>query len=404
MLRPCNKFFATKPLPCDPASLPKYPPSKELDAKIHAEEARRQGNARGMGRGSEAAKGASRESRAGPQADASAELAPSIQKLGPSSHGASNIMNEKFNPQLEDDTVGFCVNPPRPVHSFFEVTGVSLAHTLLPGPARSGPMSYPDISHSKIQKKQKDEGVQIFSGQPSKSLTVSDFKTQGISGRQHAAELLNFSRLETGRNYDGAGTHKDWSSLPQLNQVECVEKGKSEFSGVPDFSAKQNNTQLQGPESLHRLEGFHLRDMPRENHWRDERPASREPLVGSCDQERIHYSGPLLPSYENIDDILEKHERHIQRAVRRARQGRGEASRNYSSHSGTKVFENKGGVSTAKGNTDSSKLKGGLTTSISGIQQKVNKSCVTEQIVDGRKYEGKPLSSIMGNFQREQES
>ncbi|KAM0947231.1 putative protein-serine/threonine kinase CMGC-CDK-CRK7-CDK9 family [Dioscorea sansibarensis] len=34
-------FFTTNPLACDPSSLPKYPPSKELDAKLRDEEARR---------------------------------------------------------------------------------------------------------------------------------------------------------------------------------------------------------------------------------------------------------------------------------------------------------------------------------------------------------------------------
>ncbi|CAI5495096.1 unnamed protein product [Closterium sp. Naga37s-1] len=37
-----HEFFTTKPLPCDPASLPQYPPSKEYDAKLRDEEARRQ--------------------------------------------------------------------------------------------------------------------------------------------------------------------------------------------------------------------------------------------------------------------------------------------------------------------------------------------------------------------------
>lgn len=35
------QFFTTKPLPCDPSSLPKYPPCKEIDAKLRDEEARR---------------------------------------------------------------------------------------------------------------------------------------------------------------------------------------------------------------------------------------------------------------------------------------------------------------------------------------------------------------------------
>lgn len=36
-----RQFFTTNPLACDPSSLPKYPPSKEIDAKFREEEARR---------------------------------------------------------------------------------------------------------------------------------------------------------------------------------------------------------------------------------------------------------------------------------------------------------------------------------------------------------------------------
>ncbi|KAG8046323.1 hypothetical protein GUJ93_ZPchr0008g13891 [Zizania palustris] len=37
-----SEFFTTKPYACDPSSLPKYPPSKEYDAKLRDDEARRQ--------------------------------------------------------------------------------------------------------------------------------------------------------------------------------------------------------------------------------------------------------------------------------------------------------------------------------------------------------------------------
>ncbi|KAK4483906.1 hypothetical protein RD792_011115 [Penstemon davidsonii] len=36
-----SQFFTSNPLPCDPSSLPKYPPSKEFEVKIREEEARR---------------------------------------------------------------------------------------------------------------------------------------------------------------------------------------------------------------------------------------------------------------------------------------------------------------------------------------------------------------------------
>jgi len=34
------QFFTTEPFACEPSSLPKYPPSKEIDAKRRDEEAR----------------------------------------------------------------------------------------------------------------------------------------------------------------------------------------------------------------------------------------------------------------------------------------------------------------------------------------------------------------------------
>ncbi|XP_020252984.1 probable serine/threonine-protein kinase At1g09600 isoform X4 [Asparagus officinalis] len=52
-----NEFFTTEPLACDPSSLPKYPPSKEYDAKLRDQESRRQkaaskvGTAEAGGRG-----------------------------------------------------------------------------------------------------------------------------------------------------------------------------------------------------------------------------------------------------------------------------------------------------------------------------------------------------------------
>ncbi|KAK1567127.1 hypothetical protein Q3G72_008440 [Acer saccharum] len=35
------EFFTTEPYACEPSSLPKYPPSKEMDVKLRHKEARR---------------------------------------------------------------------------------------------------------------------------------------------------------------------------------------------------------------------------------------------------------------------------------------------------------------------------------------------------------------------------
>ncbi|KAL0749407.1 hypothetical protein Bca101_031410 [Brassica carinata] len=56
-----SKFFTTEPLPCDVSILPKYPPSKELDAKVRDEEARRKRAQTVKGREAELVRKASRD-------------------------------------------------------------------------------------------------------------------------------------------------------------------------------------------------------------------------------------------------------------------------------------------------------------------------------------------------------
>ncbi|XP_048596818.1 probable serine/threonine-protein kinase At1g09600 isoform X2 [Brassica napus] len=56
-----SKFFTTEPLPCEVSSLPKYPPSKELDAKVRDEEARRKRAETVKGREAESVRRASRD-------------------------------------------------------------------------------------------------------------------------------------------------------------------------------------------------------------------------------------------------------------------------------------------------------------------------------------------------------
>lgn len=67
----CHQFFRTKPLACDPWSLPKYPPSKEYDAKLRGKEAMRQNAAASIvGKGSLSVKPGRNEPKPVPGQDA----------------------------------------------------------------------------------------------------------------------------------------------------------------------------------------------------------------------------------------------------------------------------------------------------------------------------------------------
>ncbi|KAH0716260.1 hypothetical protein KY284_009165 [Solanum tuberosum] len=96
-----SEFFSTKPLPCDPSSLPKYPPSKEYDAKIREEEARRRKAESVKGCGDESLSKSSRQSKGESTTESIA------------GQGQSNIsISVKYNP-LEESGSGFPIEPPR---------------------------------------------------------------------------------------------------------------------------------------------------------------------------------------------------------------------------------------------------------------------------------------------------
>ncbi|XP_071741639.1 probable serine/threonine-protein kinase At1g09600 [Rutidosis leptorrhynchoides] len=68
------ELFTTKPLPCHPSRLPKYPPSKEYDTKMRDDEIRRNKASSGKTRRMEPLKNGTKRSRAQPDPNANAEL------------------------------------------------------------------------------------------------------------------------------------------------------------------------------------------------------------------------------------------------------------------------------------------------------------------------------------------
>jgi hypothetical protein len=84
-----------EPLPCNVSSLPKYPPSKELDAKVRDEEARRKKSETVKGRGPESVRRGSRDFK-------STATTPEFVASGQSK---DTITTKRFNPQ-EDSRTG----------------------------------------------------------------------------------------------------------------------------------------------------------------------------------------------------------------------------------------------------------------------------------------------------------
>ncbi|KAJ8532371.1 hypothetical protein K7X08_012294 [Anisodus acutangulus] len=281
-----SEFFTAKPLPCDPSSLPKYPPSKEFDAKVRDEEARRQAAAGSKGHRYDQERRGARESRAVPAPEANAELVSSMQKR----HGQSNSKSrsEMFNSHPEEVASGFPIDPPRPSQVVEEKSNDPQAQLLKRG-SHSGPLAH-RAAWAKAGKNMDD----------APKLSVADLSA--MSGLV-AARRSMFSEDRS----DKSGPHKQ--EVPKL-----IARFPGSFKEISDSATKQE-------QKNHSLASSHQNG--------DGRTSNNDPVLlgyGSKGN-KIHYSGPLLVPSGKMDQVLKDHDRHIQEAVRRARLDKAKAKK-----------------------------------------------------------------------------
>lgn len=281
-----SEFFMTKPLPCDPSTLPKYPPSKEFDARRRDEEARRQ-KAAAKGFGQENARKDGRQSRAVPAPDANAELQASIQKrYGLANHKSSS---EKFSKE-EDSGAGFPIEPPRGTAQ----NGVSHSRNL------SATVSF---SHSKKFHGKEDEAPMDPSQASTSSTNDSEFRPHRSYASRGSSKLSRFASSvgASSRGVDGE------------NPREPIDWRKEHYG------ARGNN--LDGDASSAKQKWFnHLEDRPSSSsNEKDCQAFGKANASEYAPVDRIHCSGPLLPTGGNMDEMLREREKQIQQAVRKAR-------------------------------------------------------------------------------------
>ncbi|OVA00125.1 Protein kinase domain [Macleaya cordata] len=252
-----SDFFTTKPLPCEPSSLPKYPPSKEFDAKLRDEEARRQRTG-GKGRGSETGKRNSKDSKAVPQADANAGMQVPSQKL----QGHSNPKN---NTQEDGGSV---------------------------------PKGTAYSSWNKADEERIRAGPKKTFGS---SINGPELRTQRSCMHQGGTNLSNFKARSTAQ----------WDN-PRHRSTDAHWLG-------PQLSVRYDHFDDAEPFEKRKWKDRSL-DAPACSQKKDEKVLSKGSTMAYVPKKsRIHYSGPLMPPGGNIEEMLKEHERQIQQAVRKAR-------------------------------------------------------------------------------------
>ncbi|XP_059449374.1 probable serine/threonine-protein kinase At1g54610 [Corylus avellana] len=274
-----SEFFTTKPLACDPSTLPKYPPSKEIDAKVRDEVARRQGDVGDKDRKVDLKKRGQKESRAIPGSNADALPFMSMQRR----QGQSSFQtkSELFHSHREETHSGLLVAPPKQ-----------------PRPVKEVRTGEPEHLHKRVS----HSGPLV----PGPRWTKSEKELDAPSAVSTAVNLSKLSGLVVTRTFSLSDDHQE---KPGPTQPDTTEQfGRISGSG----------SEL---ESRRRQDHKHHSQRNGDFSQIDGKGRTKEPSLhghGSRGS-KIYVSGPLLNSSNNVDQMLKEHDRKIQEFSRRAR-------------------------------------------------------------------------------------
>ncbi|KAH0881534.1 hypothetical protein HID58_068928 [Brassica napus] len=154
-----RKFFTTEPFACEPSELPKYPPTKEIDAKKRDEEYRRQREVRKVqGESGRRIRPRDRAPRAMPAPEANAENQSNIDRMRLITHANAKSKSEKFPPPHQDGSLGYQVGSSRrldPSEIPFSSNSFTATYSKEPFQTWSGPLA-PTEAHDSTAKRMKD--------------------------------------------------------------------------------------------------------------------------------------------------------------------------------------------------------------------------------------------------------
>ncbi|KAJ1434541.1 Serine/threonine-protein kinase, active site [Sesbania bispinosa] len=273
-----NEFFSSEPLACDPSTLPKYPPSKEIDTKLREEATRRQG---AVGEKEQKVRPGVRQEKETRTFFLSKDNADSHILM---QHGQyllnSKSRNELFNPHREPVS-GFLGLPNKQSEDVKEM-GNYFSGPLYQRPSHSGSL-VPGLGWDKL-------GKEAGEWRPPVSNKVNPTK---LSGSVTCRISLSGDQKENPVPLRPRETIQIHKSLESTNTSESRRRhNRKRHSQIIDLSQMENG-KVSGATLLQDGHG------------------SRGNMM--------HLSGPLLVPSNNMDQMLKERDRKIQEYSRRAR-------------------------------------------------------------------------------------
>ncbi|XP_075669503.1 putative serine/threonine-protein kinase At1g54610 [Castanea sativa] len=265
-----SEFFTTKPLACDPSTLPKYPPCKEIDAKVRDEARRERKDLERRGQN---------ESRAIPASNSIMQSVMSMQRR--QNQTSLKSQSEVFNPRREEAVSGLLVAPPKQPRAVKEVRA-DYSERLHKRFSQSGPLA--DGPEWTKSGKKLDDPQAV-----SKAINLSKLSglvaTRTLLSEGHQEKIGPSQSQKTEQMGRFSGSVKELQSKRKQDQ-NCYTQMVGDFPQIEDGKASAKESSLHG----HGHKG-----------------------------NKIYVSGPLLNSSNNVDQMLKDHDRKIQEFSRRAR-------------------------------------------------------------------------------------
>ncbi|XP_058179171.1 protein IMPAIRED IN BABA-INDUCED STERILITY 1-like isoform X1 [Rhododendron vialii] len=281
-----SEYFTTKPCASDPSSLPKYPPSKEIDAK-HREDAQRK-RPGGRVRGPETRNKHSRR----PNGLNKLALAES---LPPKTQAVYKVDGCKVYNCKEGDII-LGMEPPKPPTNLKEETS-HVKNASQGDVPYSGPLQVSGSSGFAWAKRRMDDlSVRSRSRSSSRSLIFEP------SGAVHVKTSFESKQLEDGEVIHGSRTNS---------------RDEESYDVVKNAMLK-HWSQIERPDSFDASDGYHSQELSLALYQREEMAAKRISLVCQGQGDMVEFSGPLLSQSYRVDELLERHERQIRQAVRKS--------------------------------------------------------------------------------------
>ncbi|KAK1293694.1 putative serine/threonine-protein kinase [Acorus calamus] len=290
-----SQYFTTKPYACDPSSLPKYPPNKEIDAKCR-EEARRK-KAGGRVRGLEATRRPARLYKPSRELHGLKKLVAPTEESQIETRGASNA-EEKIDVPKKVDTRTVTEKTRLVVDPLGGAT--HLKHASQGDMPFSGPLHVSSSSNFEWAKKWREEKASMRSH--------SKYSARGCV----SSEVDPSNALSLNNNIDSEGQAKGDISLDIH-----VNSRSHDSSEIVKRVMMNQWSHLEHPDSFDASNEYHSQELSAALYLRD--MSSSRSSLGYQDQgDIVEFSGPLLSQAYKVDELLEKHERHIRRVVRRS--------------------------------------------------------------------------------------